>query len=179
MSDFAWFGYPALENSLLAWGARAIFHPSAKSPLEILWDRQGHKYDRDTQKEAYRQFVTFINQSVLPKLQEFGALLRPKRRWQVPLALRVAPRLEHGGRGDGKPERILWLLLHFGQSRAQGRCARSGVAQGIQDTRCQQNRRVEATEAAAEPPASSQWIGRGHRQERRRVINHPERQTML
>ncbi|MGO8747315.1 MAG: hypothetical protein ACLQNE_15120 [Thermoguttaceae bacterium] len=77
MSDFAWFGYPALENSLLAWGARAIFHPSAKLPLDILWDRQGHKYDRDTQKEAYRQFVTFINQSVLPKLQELAHYFAP------------------------------------------------------------------------------------------------------
>ncbi len=77
MSDFSWFGFPALENSLLAWGARAIFHPSAKSPLEILWDRQGHKYNRDTQKEAYRQFVAVINRSVLPKLQELAHYFSP------------------------------------------------------------------------------------------------------
>jgi hypothetical protein len=70
MSDFAWFGYPALDNSILAWGARAIFHPSDRFPLDIVWDRQGHKFNQDTQKEAYRQFADFINQTVLPKLQE-------------------------------------------------------------------------------------------------------------
>lgn len=77
MSDFAWFGYPALDNSLLAWGARAIFHPSDKLPLDILWDRQGHKFDRDTQKDAYRQFAAFINQTVLPKLQELAHYFDP------------------------------------------------------------------------------------------------------
>ena len=77
MSDFAWFGYPALENSLLAWGAGAIFHPSDKFPLDILWDRQGHKYERDTQKDAYRQFVALINQTVLPKLQDLARYFAP------------------------------------------------------------------------------------------------------
>lgn len=77
MPDFAWFGYPALENSLLAWGARAIFHPSDTFPLDILWDRQGHKFDRDTQKDAYRQFADFINQAVLPKLQELAHCFDP------------------------------------------------------------------------------------------------------
>ena len=68
---------PALENSILAWGARAIFHPSDKYPLDILWDRQGHKFDPDTQKDAYRQFGTFINQTVLPKLQELAHYFSP------------------------------------------------------------------------------------------------------
>jgi hypothetical protein len=77
MPDFAWFGYPALDNSILAWGARAIFHPSDRFPLDILWDRQGHKFDQDTQKEAYRQFADFINQMVLPKLQESSHYFSP------------------------------------------------------------------------------------------------------
>lgn len=77
MSDFAWFGYPALDNSVLAWGARAIFHPSDKLPLDILWDRQGHKFDRDTQKDAYREFGNFVNQTVLPKLQELAHYFDP------------------------------------------------------------------------------------------------------
>ena len=77
MSDFAWFGYPALEGSILAWGARAIFHPSDKFPLDILWDRQGHKFERDTQKDAYREFANFINQTVLPKLQELAHCFDP------------------------------------------------------------------------------------------------------
>jgi hypothetical protein len=77
MSDFAWFGYPALENSLLAWGARAIFHPSDEFPLDILWDRQGHKFNQDTQKDAYRQFADFINKSVLPKLQKLARHFDP------------------------------------------------------------------------------------------------------
>jgi hypothetical protein len=77
MSDFAWFGYPALANSILAWGARAIFHPSEKFPLDILWDRQGHKFDRDTQKDAYRQFAAFINRLVLPKLQKLARCFTP------------------------------------------------------------------------------------------------------
>ena len=77
MPDFHWFGYPALDNSLLAWGARAIFHPNDRLPLDILWDRQGHKFDRETQQEAYRQFVAFINQKVLPKLQELARYFDP------------------------------------------------------------------------------------------------------
>jgi hypothetical protein len=77
MPDFAWFGYPALDTSILAWGARAIFHPSDKFPLDILWDRQGHKFNRDTQKEAYRQFADFINKTVLPKLQELAHYFDP------------------------------------------------------------------------------------------------------
>lgn len=77
MHAFHWFGYPALDNSLLAWGARAIFHPGNKFPLDILWDRQGHKFDRDTQQEAYRQFAAFINQTVLPKLQELAHYFDP------------------------------------------------------------------------------------------------------
>lgn len=77
MSNFAWFGYPPLDNSLFAWGARAIFHPSDKFPLDILWDRQGHKLDRDTQKDAYRQFVNFVNQTALPTLQELAHYFDP------------------------------------------------------------------------------------------------------
>lgn len=77
MSSFSWFGYPALDNSLLAWGARAIFHPIDKFPLDILWDRQGHKFDEDTQKDAYRQFAQFINHTVLPHLQELGRYFDP------------------------------------------------------------------------------------------------------
>ena len=77
MPDFAWFGYPALENSTLAWGARAIFHPSDRFPLDILWDRQGHKFDEYTQKEAYRQFADFINEIVLPKLQKLAPYFSP------------------------------------------------------------------------------------------------------
>ena len=150
-----------------------------QAPLEILWDRQGHKYDRDTQKEAYRQFVTFINQSVLPKLQELAHYFAPsddgKFLWHfewphdsnMVVVATGSPNASYG-----------YFYISVNLVPKEG-VARSGVAQGIQDTRCQQNRRVEATEAAAEPPASSQWIGRGHRQERRRVINHPERQTML
>lgn len=77
MPNFTWFGYPALDNSLLAWGARAIFHPTNKFPLDILWDRQGHKFDGDTQKDAYRQFAQFINRTVLPKLQELARYFDP------------------------------------------------------------------------------------------------------
>lgn len=77
MSGFTWFGYPALDNSLLAWGARAIFHPSDKFPLEILWDRQGHRFDGDTQKDAYRQFAQVINHTVLPRLQELARYFDP------------------------------------------------------------------------------------------------------
>lgn len=77
MSGFTWFGYPALDNSLLAWGARAIFHPSDRFPLDILWDRQGHRFDQGTQKDAYRQFARFINHKVLPKLQELARYFDP------------------------------------------------------------------------------------------------------
>ena len=162
MSDFAWFGYPALENSILAWGARAIFHSSAESPLDILWDRQGHKYDRDTQKETHRQFVGFINQTVLPKLQELATISPPAttasscgissgptiRAWSSWLwGARTAPTATSISRSIWCPRKVLpkWCdPRHIGR-------------------RCQQNRRVEATEAAAEAPVSWQVKIGGHR----------------
>lgn len=72
-----WFGYEPLDNSVLAWGARTIFHHGTDLPLETLWDRQGHLFDPATQEDAYRQFASYINKTVLPKLQEVANYYDP------------------------------------------------------------------------------------------------------
>lgn len=71
---FGWFGYQPLEQAVLAWGARAIFQTrNEQYPLDILWDRQGHKFpDTEEGKAAYKQFADFINKEVLPDLQKLA-----------------------------------------------------------------------------------------------------------
>ena len=83
MSIFGWFGAPAVENSQLAWGARAIFKPSnVSAPLDILGDRQGHSIDgkiwgeeesNDEDKvRRWEEFSAVLNESVLPELQKIS-----------------------------------------------------------------------------------------------------------
>lgn len=66
------FGYPPVEGCEFAWGARAIFNPLSKYPLDILHDRQYHQVE-ETQKGAFQDFADFINKTAMPMLRDLSA----------------------------------------------------------------------------------------------------------
>jgi len=63
-----WWGLPALAESDMAWGARAILDTRC-SPyaLDILGDRQAGFFDDSAEGEAkFNEFSSFLNKTVLP-----------------------------------------------------------------------------------------------------------------
>lgn len=66
-----WFGYQAVKDAEMAWGARAIFRPSFPTAcLDTLPDRQGYL---GYEKPGYLQFADFIQRSCIAKLNELAS----------------------------------------------------------------------------------------------------------
>lgn len=73
-----WFGYQSVAGALMAWGARAIFKPQSAPTytLDLLPDRQGHDF-KDEDDAKYGIFLRYLNQTVLPVLNELAGYYSP------------------------------------------------------------------------------------------------------
>ena len=67
-----WFGYPPIEGSRMAWGARAIFKPHTGYPLDLLPDRQGIKRTEEDIPMFKQEFCPFIDSTVFPVLKDLS-----------------------------------------------------------------------------------------------------------
>jgi hypothetical protein len=64
-----WWGLDPHKGCLLAWGARAIFHPYNDHALDFLWDRQGWANPGHPLLAAFKEM---LNKVVLPELQSLA-----------------------------------------------------------------------------------------------------------
>jgi len=67
-----WFGFPPIEGSRMAWGARAIFKPHTDYPLDLLPDRQGIRRTEEDIPMFKQQFCPFIDSAVFPVLKDLS-----------------------------------------------------------------------------------------------------------
>lgn len=69
-----WWGAAPIKGYLMAWGARAIFHPSLSNPLDILPDRQGCDNPSGLPQADFRHV---INEVVLPEARKIAQHFTP------------------------------------------------------------------------------------------------------